>query len=206
MTLCECGCGRPAPIYNQSHPKRGIVRGQAARFIQGHQLREHLRRRRVHNSYRGNEHAAIAERVLGKRLPDGSEVHHIDGDRRNNANRNLVICQDNAYHTLLHMRSETVRAGGDPNSHRLCRACDCVKPLDAFSRHRGKKLRGRTSRCLECGRKAFKAWWNAGGSAKHSARRKGRQLPRRPALGGHAVRHRHAGRGHGGSGVTKGAS
>jgi hypothetical protein len=26
-----------------------------------------------------------------------------------------VICQDRAYHMLLHMRERIVRAGGDPN-------------------------------------------------------------------------------------------
>lgn len=119
-------------------------------------------------------HVAIAETALGKRLPRGAEVHHVDGDKDNNRNANLVICQDNTYHKLLHIRAEVVRAGGNPNTNRVCRPCGQCKPLGAFSRHRGKKALGRTSACLECSREAFKRWWNAGGAKKHSERRRQR--------------------------------
>ena len=36
MTLCECGCGNPAPILTYNAPKRGYIKGQPARFISGH--------------------------------------------------------------------------------------------------------------------------------------------------------------------------
>lgn len=36
IKLCECGCGRPAPIYTRNHPLRGHIKGQPARFIAGH--------------------------------------------------------------------------------------------------------------------------------------------------------------------------
>lgn len=35
-TLCECGCGKPAPIARQTRTSLGHVRGQAIRFISGH--------------------------------------------------------------------------------------------------------------------------------------------------------------------------
>jgi hypothetical protein len=34
--LCECGCGRPAPISKVSHKRRGYVKGQPTRYIHGH--------------------------------------------------------------------------------------------------------------------------------------------------------------------------
>lgn len=34
--LCECGCGRPAPIAQRNDRRLGVVRGQPRRFIRGH--------------------------------------------------------------------------------------------------------------------------------------------------------------------------
>lgn len=34
--LCECGCGRPTPLYVRTVPCRGQVAGQPARFLRGH--------------------------------------------------------------------------------------------------------------------------------------------------------------------------
>jgi hypothetical protein len=73
-------------------------------------------------------HIVKAELALGRRLPCGAVVHHVDGDKWNNANANLVICQDVAYHALLHRRTRIVKAGGDPNRQRIC--CHCRRVLD----------------------------------------------------------------------------
>ena len=54
----------------------------------------------------------IAERILGKPLPAGAEVHHVDGNPANNENSNLVICPDHAYHKLLHQRSSALAQCG----------------------------------------------------------------------------------------------
>jgi hypothetical protein len=37
--LCECGCGQSTPIANKTDPRRSWVKGQAHRFIQGHNSR-----------------------------------------------------------------------------------------------------------------------------------------------------------------------
>lgn len=50
------------------------------------------------------EHILVAERALGKRLPKGAVVHHVDENRANNAPHNLVICPDRKYHFLIHQR------------------------------------------------------------------------------------------------------
>lgn len=59
------------------------------------------------------EHRAIAERALGKRLPAGAEVHHVDTLRAHNSPGNLVICPSRSYHQLLHQRQRAMDACGN---------------------------------------------------------------------------------------------
>jgi hypothetical protein len=68
------------------------------------------------------EHVFIAEKALGKSLPKGVNIHHVDEDPGNNANSNLVICQDQSYHLLLHSRRDALLACGNPNWRR-CTIC-----------------------------------------------------------------------------------
>ena len=74
------------------------------------------------------EHILIAEKALGHYLPEGAIVHHVDLDKTHNANTNLVICEDHRYHALLHVRSRVVRAGGDPNTQKVCMVCETLRP------------------------------------------------------------------------------
>lgn len=39
IQLCECGCGKPAPVATRNWHKRGIKKGQFLRFICGHHRR-----------------------------------------------------------------------------------------------------------------------------------------------------------------------
>lgn len=50
------------------------------------------------------EHLHLAELALGKPLPAGAEVHHLNGKPWDNRPENLVICPNKEYHTLLHKR------------------------------------------------------------------------------------------------------
>lgn len=50
------------------------------------------------------EHVAVAEKALGKPLPKGAVVHHVDLNKQNNVGSNLVVCPNQAYHLLLHKR------------------------------------------------------------------------------------------------------
>ena len=50
------------------------------------------------------EHRLVAEKALGKPLPPDAVIHHVDGDSMNNRPSNLVVCPDQGYHRLLHIR------------------------------------------------------------------------------------------------------
>ena len=70
------------------------------------------------------EHVFVAAKALKKDLPERAVVHHHDGDPGNNDPTNLVVCEDQRYHMLLHKRQTAYRATGNPNAERCayCRA------------------------------------------------------------------------------------
>ena len=61
---------------------------------------------------RVNLHVEIVEAALGHKLPKGAQVHHIDGNPRNNARTNLLVCPSAEYHKLLHKRGRALEASG----------------------------------------------------------------------------------------------
>jgi len=71
------------------------------------------------------EHVRIVEKVLGKSLPSKAHVHHIDGNKLNNENRNLVVCPDNAYHMLIEARTRAYNACGHAD-WRKCKVLSTV--------------------------------------------------------------------------------
>jgi hypothetical protein len=59
-----------------------------------------------------SKHQLTAEKAFGGRLPISAVVHHVDYDIKNYSNENLVICPDESYHNLLHMRTDAYNACG----------------------------------------------------------------------------------------------
>lgn len=117
---CDCGCGETMHLTDK--------RGRLRRFIKGHEGRGSRGGSRIMStgyemSLKGDDHCSpkagktlrhiiIAEKALGKPLPQGSEIHHVNSIRADNGRGNLVICQDRAYHRLLHQRTTALNVCG----------------------------------------------------------------------------------------------
>ena len=133
--LCMCGCGKETT----KAPKKqeGYKKGDSKKYIKYHGTKGadspnwkggrgkhssgYITIRVAPRKY-VMEHVLIAEKALGKSLPEGALIHHVNEDRADNRPENLVICESWAYHRSLHRRMEALKATGNPESKR-CRVC-----------------------------------------------------------------------------------
>ncbi len=77
---------------------------------------------------RPTQHQAQKDRqraiqALGRPLPRSSPVHH-------HSLTQLVICESQAYHMLLHRRTVALRFGYNPNTHGACYSCQKPYPFE----------------------------------------------------------------------------
>ena len=73
------------------------------------------------------EHILVAEKALGRHLSPINKVHHVNRVKKDNTPGNLVICESQAYHLLLHRRWYALIACG----HADWRKCNYCKQYDA---------------------------------------------------------------------------
>ncbi len=165
--LCWCGCGQRTSPARQNLTAHGWIKGQPLRYVKGHGRREGRKSNDYTETQGIRTHVHVAQQALGHKLPRGAQVHHVDGYKSNNTPSNLVICQDGAYHGLLHARARIVRAGGNPNMERVCSTCHAVKPLAAFSADRRKQL-GTNSQCRACASRELRERYARRRAARHS--------------------------------------
>lgn len=137
IKYCECGCGKLSPIAKRANPYFGWIKGRPLRFVRGHNTRkpekyktengrswsikisEHPRANKAGYVY---EHILVAEKTLSKSLSPAAVVHHVDENPLNNINSNLVICENNGYHLILHRRRRAYQFCG--HAHwRQCKYC-----------------------------------------------------------------------------------
>lgn len=74
------------------------------------------------NGVRKFNHVRIVEHALGKELGPNVVIHHWNEDKTDNRHENLLVCQDRAYHNLIHARMAAYDACGNSNWRR-CRHC-----------------------------------------------------------------------------------
>lgn len=69
-----------------------------------------------YRKYHGrHEHRVLAERLIGRPLNPDEVVHHIDGDKTNNAPENLRV-MTRKEHSALHMAQQLAKKRGDRNA------------------------------------------------------------------------------------------
>jgi len=136
---CHCGCGELAPIAKRTYNKIGHIKGQPIKYIcfhYGMRLTKNKNpmwnggttndidgRIQIHKPehHRANKRGyvfrsfLVAEEALGKPLLKYMRVHHVDGDVTKDDKNNLVICENETYHKLLHKRERAFNACGNPN-------------------------------------------------------------------------------------------
>ena len=133
---CECGCNMKTKLATHTHRKRGWVKGEPLRFINGHQIpksmkgskafrwkggeHSHLNRslvfcpdhhRKMQNNYVFNS-ILVVEKITGLKIKKPIEIHHVDGDSMNDSPSNFVVCENSAYHNFLHKRKRAYDACG----------------------------------------------------------------------------------------------
>lgn len=140
---CRCGCGQKTPLAKGTDGRFGLIKGEPVKFIHGHAVagagngrwrggsyvrkdgyvaclkKDHPRASSIGGVL---EHVLIAEAALGKVLPPKAVIHHTDEQHGTVDPLGIVICPDDAYHKLLHIRSRALRESGNAN-WRKCWVC-----------------------------------------------------------------------------------
>lgn len=117
ITVCECGCGDPAPIAARTKSILGHKKGEPVRFIRGHQFR------RIHRA-RGT----VRERIERKIIVTDAGCWEWQGST---AGAGYAMFGLNGRKTYVHRASYEVYKGLIPEGLEIDHLCNnkiCVNP------------------------------------------------------------------------------
>lgn len=113
----NCGDNNPAKRWDVRQKISQVTRGKSKTFKDGKDLRR-LDMKMTTNGYilkyddsrqkHVPEHRIVVEEAIGRRLTDQECVHHIDGEKTNNALDNLYLCQSTSKHSKVHKSLENI--------------------------------------------------------------------------------------------------
>jgi hypothetical protein len=137
MKVCKVeGCNRKHDShgYCSLHQKRMVRNGHTDLTVRPYGSGHLNHSGYIIHANNGNDdrqHVMIAEKALGRKLPKGAVVHHVNGIRHDNRPENLVVCPDSAYHNLIHKRQRVYEACGhaDWMKCRFCQKWDDTKNM-----------------------------------------------------------------------------
>lgn len=102
-------------------------------------------------------HREHVEKVIGQKLPPEAEVHHVDGNKVNNSNRNLVVCPDHSYHMLLHRRQAAFDACGHADWLKCAYCKQYDEPTNLVVYYRDGQYKARHNACIVAYNKNLRA-------------------------------------------------
>jgi len=114
--------GKKSPLWKGG---KGISKQYVTVYTPGHP--------KASESNHVTEHRIVVEKAMGKYLPDNAVVHHVNGNKQDNRPRNLVVCQDNAYHKLIHARERRLKSTGSFDLKK-CACCQQIFTLEEFGK------------------------------------------------------------------------
>src|SRR3990167_1474823 len=87
---CACGCGQLAPIHKRTYSKRGIFKGQPARFIFGHSFNKNLTVWERFLQFVDKKESPPCWIWIGSRNPKGYGLFHV-GNGRHTRHAHIVF-------------------------------------------------------------------------------------------------------------------
>jgi hypothetical protein len=121
------------------------------------------------------EHRLVAEAAIGFYLPLGVPVHHFDLKTDNNARTNLVVCEDHAYHMILHFNTREVAHGAVIGVTKWCPRCRSVLPRETFGPRKDTPDL-KTEWCRACIATQARVRWQNGYAERRRAMRKSNDI------------------------------